>query len=80
MVEGSPSSSPQWAFFCAQRHFNGKNTTLLYILVIGEETGLDIPHPGVKVLHILTLMWQKVVGGLPNKYFKNNKAAANNLK
>lgn len=49
-------------------------------MVIGEETGFDMPHRGAKVLHILTLMWQKVVGGLPNKYFKNNKAAANNLK
>ena len=42
----------------------------------GEEIELDMPHRGAKVLYVLTLMCQKVVGGLPNKYFKNNRAAA----
>ena len=42
----------------------------------GEEIELDMPHRGAKVLYVLTLMCQKVVGGLPNKYFENSKAAA----
>ncbi len=42
----------------------------------GEEIALDMPHRGAKVLYILTLLCQKVVGGLPNKYFKNERAAA----
>ncbi|MBR6980722.1 MAG: hypothetical protein IKH88_12930 [Prevotella sp.] len=42
----------------------------------GEEIALDMPHRGAKVLYILTLLCQKVVGGLPNKYFKNDRAAA----
>ena len=42
----------------------------------GEEIVLDMPHRGAKVLYILTLLCQKVVGGLPNKYFKNERAAA----
>lgn len=51
-----------------------------YIIVIrkdnGEEFTLNMPHRGAKVLYILTLLCQKVVGGLPNKYFKNDRAAA----
>ena len=42
----------------------------------GEEIALDMPHRGAKVLYILTLLCQKVVGGLPNKYFKNERAVA----
>ena len=42
----------------------------------GEETALDMPHRGAKVLYILTLLCQKVVGGLTNKYFDNGRAAA----
>ena len=42
----------------------------------GEETTLDMPHRGAKVLYVLTLLCQKVIGGLPNKYFKNERAAA----
>ena len=42
----------------------------------GEEIMLDMPHRGAKVLYILTLLCQKVVGGLPNRYFKNERAAA----
>ena len=42
----------------------------------GEEITLDMPHRGAKVLYVLTLLCQKVVGGLPNKYFKNERAAA----
>lgn len=42
----------------------------------GEELPLDMPHRGAKVLYVLTLLCQKVVGGLPNKYFKNERAAA----
>lgn len=42
----------------------------------GEELTLDMPHRGAKVLYVLTLLCQKVVGGLPNKYFKNERAAA----
>ena len=42
----------------------------------GEEITLDMPHRGAKMFYILTLLCQKVVGGLPNKYFKNGKASA----
>ena len=35
----------------------------------GEETILDMPHRGAKVLYILTLLCQKVMGGLSNQYF-----------
>ena len=42
----------------------------------GEEITLDMPHRGAKMLYVLTLLCQKVVGGLPNKYFKNRRAAA----
>ena len=42
----------------------------------GEEIELDMPHRGAKVLYVLTLMCQKVVGGLPYKYFDNERAAA----
>ena len=42
----------------------------------GEETMLDMPHRGAKVLYVLTLLCQKVIGGLPNKYFHNERAAA----
>ena len=41
----------------------------------GEEIALDMPHRGAKMLYILTLLCQKVVGGLPNKYFKNERSA-----
>ena len=41
----------------------------------GEEVALDMPHRGAKVLYVLTLLCQKVVGGLPNKYFHNERAA-----
>ena len=51
-----------------------------YTIVIrkdsGEEVELSMPHRGAKVLYVLTLMCQKVVGGLPNKYFNNSRAAA----
>ena len=51
-----------------------------YTIVIrkddGEEIELDMPHRGAKMLYVLTLMCQKVVGGLPNKYFTNSRAAA----
>lgn len=42
----------------------------------GEETTLVMPHRGAKVLYVLTLLCQKVVGGLPTKYFVNERAAA----
>ena len=42
----------------------------------GEEVELDMPHRGAKMLYVLTLMCQKVVGGLPNKYFTNCRASA----
>ena len=42
----------------------------------GEEITLDMPHRGAKMLYMLTLLCQKAVGGLPNKYFKNERAAA----
>ena len=42
----------------------------------GEETTLDMPHRGAKMLYVLTLLCQKVVGGLPNKFFENERAAA----
>jgi len=42
----------------------------------GEETALSMPHRGAKMLYVLTLLCQKAVGGLPNKYFKNERAAA----
>ena len=41
----------------------------------GEEIELDMPHRGAKMLYVLTLMCQKVVGGLTNKYFDNERAA-----
>ena len=51
-----------------------------YAIVIrkdsGEETPLDMPHRGAKMLYVLALLCQKVVGGLPNRYFKNERAAA----
>ena len=40
----------------------------------GEEIELYMPHRGAKVLYVLTLMCQKEVGGLPNRYFKNSRA------
>ena len=50
-----------------------------YTIVIrkdnGEEIPLDMPHRGAKVLYVLTLLCQKAVGGLPNKFFKNERAA-----
>lgn len=42
----------------------------------GEEIPLDMPHRGAKMLYVLTLLCQKAVGGLPNKYFTNEQAAA----
>ena len=42
----------------------------------GEEIALDMPHRGAKMLYVLTLLCQKVVGGLPNRYFNNERAAA----
>lgn len=42
----------------------------------GEETILDMPYRGAKMFYILTLLSQKVVGGLTNKFFKNERAAA----
>lgn len=42
----------------------------------GEEITLDMPHRGAKMLYVLTLLCQKVVGGLPNKYFENRRVAA----
>ncbi len=42
----------------------------------GEESTLSMPHRGAKMLYVLTLLCQKAVGGLPNKYFKNGMAAA----
>ena len=51
-----------------------------YTLVIrkdgGEEIPLEMPHRGAKVLYVLTLLCQKVVGGLSNKFFNNGRAAA----
>ena len=41
----------------------------------GKEILLDMPHRGPKMLYVLSLLCQKVVGGLPNKYFKNENAA-----
>ena len=41
-----------------------------------EETILEMPHRGAKMLYVLTLLCQKAVGGLPNKFFKNERAAA----
>ena len=50
-----------------------------YTIVIrkdnGEEINLDMPHRGAKMLYVLTLLCQKAVGGLPNKFFKNERAA-----
>lgn len=50
-----------------------------YAIVIrkddGEEIALDMPHRGAKMLYVLTLLCQKAVGGLPNKFFKNERAA-----
>ena len=42
----------------------------------GEEIVLDMPHRGAKMLYVLTLLCQKVVGGLSNRYFKNERASA----
>ncbi|MBR3488765.1 MAG: hypothetical protein IKH33_05550 [Bacteroidales bacterium] len=42
----------------------------------GEEAPLCMPHRGAKMLYVLTLLCQKAVGGLPNKYFTNERAAA----
>ena len=42
----------------------------------GEEVALNMPHRGAQMFFVLTLLCQKVVGGLPNKYFKNERAAA----
>ena len=42
----------------------------------GEEIELRMPHRGAKMLYVLTLLCQKAVGGLPNKYFVNKWAAA----
>ena len=41
----------------------------------GEEVALDMPHRGAKALYVLTLLSQKVVGGLSNKFFENSRAA-----
>ncbi|MBO4820887.1 MAG: hypothetical protein J5548_05420 [Prevotella sp.] len=41
----------------------------------GEEITLDMPHRGAKMMYVLTLFCQKAVGGLPNKFFTNEKAA-----
>ncbi len=41
----------------------------------GEEFFLGMPHRGAKMLYLLTLLCQKAVGGLPNKFFKNRRAA-----
>ena len=42
----------------------------------GKEITLDMPHRGAKMFYVLTLLCQKAVGGLPNKYFTNTRAAA----
>ena len=42
----------------------------------GEESTLNMPHRGAKMLYVLTLFCQKAVGGLPNKYFENKMSAA----
>ena len=42
----------------------------------GEESTLYMPHRGAKMLYVLTLLCQKAVGGLPNRYFKNRMSAA----
>ena len=42
----------------------------------GEKITFDMPHRGAKMLYVLTLLCQKAVGGLPNKYFTNERAAA----
>lgn len=42
----------------------------------GEETMLNMPHRGAKMFYMLVLLCQKAVGGLSNKFFKNEKAAA----
>lgn len=51
-----------------------------YIIIIrkddGEEITLDMPHRGAKMFYLLTLLCQKAVGGLTNKYFSNERAAA----
>ena len=39
----------------------------------GEEAPLCMPHRGAKMLYVLTLLCQKAVGGLPNKYFTNEE-------
>jgi hypothetical protein len=50
-----------------------------YTIVIRKDTGeeivLDMPHRGAKMLYVLTLLFQKVVGGLSNRYFNNVRAA-----
>ncbi|MBP5507264.1 MAG: hypothetical protein J6Y23_05395 [Prevotella sp.] len=64
-----PSNSP-----------NSKTKEGYYAIIIrmdsGMEVELNMPHRGAKMFYILTLLCQKVVGGLPNKYFKNERAAA----
>ncbi len=59
---------------------NSKTKEGDYTIVVrkdsGEEATLDMPHRGAKVLYVLTLMCQKVVGGLPNNYFSNGRAAS----
>ena len=42
----------------------------------GREIPLGMPHRGAKMLYVLTLLCQKAVGGLPNKFFNNERAAA----
>lgn len=42
----------------------------------GEETMLNMPHRGAKMLYMLVLLCQKAVGGLSYKFFKNEKAVA----
>ena len=59
---------------------NSKTKEGEYTIIIrrdnGEEITLDMPHRGAKMFYVLTMLCQKVVGGLPNKYFKNERAAA----
>lgn len=42
----------------------------------GEESTLYMPHRGAKMLYVLTLLCQKAVGGLPNKFFSNRMATS----
>ncbi len=61
-----------------KKNFNSKEGD--YDIIIrkdnGEELTLDMPHRGAKILFVLTLLCQKTIGGLPNKYFNNEQAAA----